>query len=681
MMKIPDIFPRFPKPKELLVFKSNELCWERRMALSSLQGMVNSRQPRIYHVTAPWDEHWLRYYRDRFGVRFDFLEDPMDLFKTFTDIPRGLVIYDADVPDTANVAVTLAGLDGLIPANGEFASELESYGLECKEDLRGRFNDRLSTYRWTKDELLSRCNKHILGSLCVGKRRYWIQNRTTLIDYLVANKAFVFHLSSARRDREESSLFDEILEEAGGPGALMGWHCVRDKEKEYVSKAARKGFFVLCSANAPNLTVHGGIPPVREKYVQKPPKPLDKIEKKVYVTMYLTDGDAIWAMDNLQSQNWDSKSRGKIPFNWGLLPLLYDIAPGMLEYYYETATEKDYFACPSSGAAYTYSYLQDDWYLHYSKHYMDLSGQIVGNMVNWDTNFWWREVEEPGAIYREKRILKPIGMVCGLGGSVFARSYPTGIPKVHASLVLFEWENCAKKILDAASAMKERPLFLFAFVSIGHGVLDHLAENLKSLPDDIEIINMDTFMMSLRKAAKEGLVGEDLYPSKMNLAESTLVVPGQKNKASAIKLLQKLAQVAEMPDEEMLEEINLGNWINLASHEPSSVEADIKSWRRNNEGYLPYDTPNLADGLGYNLFYTTWGYVRACLNAAGRYTNHMDSCLDEYLEIFQDPDNYILEEIWEMWHRWETDPPSLERVKELTIKANRLVSKKAQSEG
>lgn len=668
----PEIFPKFRKPTELAVVNSKGLDCETRLSLSALQGLVNASEPRIYQVSGPWDEHWLRYYRDKFGVGFRRLRNPMQLFKLYRDVPKGTVIYDLSVPDTKNLATTIAGLEGLIPASSKYAAELERHGLAPKEDLRGRFKDRLSAYAWAKDTLLPRCNRRILGSLCVGSRGQWLENRTELVDYMVANRSFVFHLSAARRDREENRLFDEVLEAAGGPGVLMGWHCVRDQEKEYVARAARKGFFVLCSPQSPNLTVHGGIPRARRRYAQVKPKAPAKLEKKVYLALYMTDGDAIWAMSNLQSENWLSKKRGSFPFSWGLLPLMYDIMPGMLKYYYETATRNDYFMCPSSGAAYTYSFLHDDWYLHYSKHYMELSGQKAVNMVNWDTNFWWREVEEPRAIYREKRILKPVGLVCGLGGSVYARSYPAGTPKVHSAIVLNAGEDCAARIREMARAMKERPLFIFAFVQISHGVYDHLVENLKTLPDEIELVHMDAFMLGLRKALKEGLVSEDLYPSKAQLADATLREPGRRDKAAAARLLEKLASVARMPEDQMAREINLGNWHNLASREPAHVEPEAESWRRTSGGYLDYDTPNLADALGYNLFYTAWAYVRACLNAAGRYANHMDSCLDEYLWLFPSKENGVLEEIWEMWRNWDAQPPRLNAVRDMAIRAARL---------
>jgi hypothetical protein len=348
------------------------------------------------------------------------------------------------------------------------------------------------------------------------------------------------------------------------------------------------------------------------------------------------------------------------------------MSPGMLEYYYETATNNDYFACPSSGAGYTYSYLHGDWYLRYSKHYMDLTGQVVANMVNWNTNFWWREVEDNRAIYREKMMLRPVGLVTGLGGSVYATSYLTGTPKVHAAMVLDVKEDCADRIKKLIERIDERPLFLFAFVQINRGVFDHLVENLKALPDEVEILHMDTFMATLTEALKRGMVSEDLYPSRAAAADVSLIDSGVLDEQAALKLIGKLAAICNLAEDEMIREINLGNWINLAAKSPFQVEKMWDHWRKSSEGYLPYDTSNPADGLGYDLFYSAWALVRSRLNKQGVYANHMDQCLDDYLELHPDPENLVLEEIWEMWRSWDDEPPVLEKVKEMTLRLQKL---------
>jgi hypothetical protein len=53
---------------------------------------------------------------------------------------------------------------------------------------------------------------------------------------------------------------------------------------------------------------------------------------------------------------WDSSaetaSRGKVPINWTISPSLADIAPGMMNYYYSLASEKECFVAGPSGMGY-----------------------------------------------------------------------------------------------------------------------------------------------------------------------------------------------------------------------------------------------------------------------------------------------------------------------------------------
>jgi hypothetical protein len=54
-------------------------------------------------------------------------------------------------------------------------------------------------------------------------------------------------------------------------------------------------------------------------------------------------------------RKWDRSAhvRGQQPLNWTIAPGLVDIAPGILNYYYSTATPNDCFVCGPSGMGYT----------------------------------------------------------------------------------------------------------------------------------------------------------------------------------------------------------------------------------------------------------------------------------------------------------------------------------------
>src|SRR5438445_11524319 len=51
---------------------------------------------------------------------------------------------------------------------------------------------------------------------------------------------------------------------------------------------------------------------------------------------------------------WSAPVRGTLPFAWSLNPLLVDLAPPLLDRYYDSATPLDRFLASPSGAGYLY---------------------------------------------------------------------------------------------------------------------------------------------------------------------------------------------------------------------------------------------------------------------------------------------------------------------------------------
>ena len=83
-METPRIFPTFPRPRNLEVWETGDADPRIRLALKSLQGLVNKEEPRLYEITAPCDEHWLDYYEKRFGVKHVRIDDPNALRQSST---------------------------------------------------------------------------------------------------------------------------------------------------------------------------------------------------------------------------------------------------------------------------------------------------------------------------------------------------------------------------------------------------------------------------------------------------------------------------------------------------------------------------------------------------------------------------------------------------------------------
>ena len=70
-----------------------------------------------------------------------------------------------------------------------------------------------------------------------------------------------------------------------------------------------------------------------------PPAPAPPpLENKVYVAIFMSDGDNLQEDQHLIPLKWADGNRGKVPIAWTVNPALVDVAPLILRYYQRTAT-------------------------------------------------------------------------------------------------------------------------------------------------------------------------------------------------------------------------------------------------------------------------------------------------------------------------------------------------------
>ncbi|MEV1023207.1 GxGYxYP domain-containing protein [Streptomyces sp. NPDC050264] len=156
------LLPSFGRPTRLDVADVSALDGHDQLLLTTLQGVVNRRDPRLYFNfdTSKIDLRWL----PGTGARVTHHTDALDLVGKYRDEVRGAVLIDPDVPDSVNIATTLAGLKNAVAATAEQARE---HHLRTVTDLRGRFDpdDVLATYRWQLDQLFPHCGHALLAGL------------------------------------------------------------------------------------------------------------------------------------------------------------------------------------------------------------------------------------------------------------------------------------------------------------------------------------------------------------------------------------------------------------------------------------------------------------------------------------------------------------------------------------
>jgi hypothetical protein len=161
--------PVFAEAKRLEVIDLDRASGELRLLSASLQGIVNRTEPRIYlfEPSEEGRETWLKDLK----LPYEVHADPLPLVLRFKAELKGLVVYDPEMPDTVNLATTLAGQKDALIASPELAARLAAppYGLPVLDDLRGKFKSRLEAYTWQYENLWQGANRRLVVGLAPGR--------------------------------------------------------------------------------------------------------------------------------------------------------------------------------------------------------------------------------------------------------------------------------------------------------------------------------------------------------------------------------------------------------------------------------------------------------------------------------------------------------------------------------
>ena len=400
----------------------SECTYKERLTVNCLQGLANREGPRLFLDYGNYDdpgtrktnsvqmteENWfgkyreflqrndldnLDYYQGEYDLKVNKLKGLAAAIRKYSHLQKGLVVWDPELMDSVNLALMFAGLNDLLVCHPDQIPELESLtGLSVKEDLRGRFSDRVTLYRWAFKHLFIQCKPGQVAHM----EPAW--QRAEFTDYIVQNKLFTFCLSCHQKGGLRSFGQNLLLLLVAGPlwlrnflfgtrldglvrrlairllglGApetrletqlqravkadpyptIFGWHSDRDDELAFMLAISANGLRLAPTFLASNYSFHSQLPanvPFKQNYL----KPEDvQLEDKVYLTFTLSDGDQFTLMNTAEVGNWRRPEHGKVPFNWEVQPLLAELAPALLGYYYRNLTGNDMLVAGPSGAGY-----------------------------------------------------------------------------------------------------------------------------------------------------------------------------------------------------------------------------------------------------------------------------------------------------------------------------------------
>ncbi|MBC7806941.1 MAG: hypothetical protein H7145_12410 [Akkermansiaceae bacterium] len=350
--------PKMPPPaRKLYVADVRNLNDDEKLFLTSLQGIVNRKQPRIYFLFDDDDGRWLEALQQQDVIDTPTrVADPWSLVEQFRSEFTGAVVCDPNVYVSPCVAVSLAGADDLLVAMTPQLAERVKVPVSV--DLRGRFKNNADALKYLRTSVAPRLDPYLT---CTLDPAVFHQGA---VDSLIAARASVFWITGPEAQHlPGADSFGEVAEVnalfARMPlGAVVRgfwWHGdgVGLQESDGVALGGRLGKVTLVSDLITNLSVHSGVP--ADRLVQKPRPPAPPLDpQKVYVSFTMSDGDNLCTWRGYFRRYFDDPVRGTIPVGWGMSPAILDLAPSWARWYYEQATPNDEFICDVSGVAYMY---------------------------------------------------------------------------------------------------------------------------------------------------------------------------------------------------------------------------------------------------------------------------------------------------------------------------------------
>ena len=342
------MLPHFATPASQLDgidMKQGKLSSEEKTMLLAVQGIINKRQPRIflYEHFSEGKHKWPRL----LNLSVNELEATqyMQLVSKYKNELKGVILYDPEKSiHYLNLASTVAGLEDAIPVTSQLYELLKQQNIQLPvlADLRKLpYTKATEIYEYMYDQYWKKCTHRLLISL--PPQRGFVR------DLAVASGAAIVWLDA--RDWKENTVLRKFMKTMQpGESIITGWYA---EERSGIGLATEYGLSTIPSDFYENTTVYAGM----QQQIQYPEIPkMPALENKIYLALYMSDGDNVQYCQHAMSELWDKKGRGVIPINWTISPGLVDFGPGLLNHYYTTATPNDFFASGPSGMGYSLIY-------------------------------------------------------------------------------------------------------------------------------------------------------------------------------------------------------------------------------------------------------------------------------------------------------------------------------------
>ncbi|HYS99578.1 MAG TPA: GxGYxYP domain-containing protein [Thermoplasmata archaeon] len=328
-----------------------------RLLLASLQGLANRARAELYLDTTGEISNassMLAFLTSKYNVTYDVMTIDAAL-ATYMPRVTGLAVYAPSKPESVNVATMIAAQQGDALVGPDLAPSLSArFGLPIA------FNYADPAFGWPSLDAVAATDR-ALHDLYAGSSSTLLSilppDRWAIRDYLIATRTFVFYEpQGALASPFETAATMRVLRATPRGIPILGWFRspTLTEENAFIQMASAEGKSVVGVQDLPNLSVLTAFGRNATHRQSAPSTSTRALEDKTYVVLAVPDGDNLDFVAGRMRQLWAQPERGTVPIAWSMSPVLADLAPPLLDEYYDSATSLDRFIAAPSGAGYIY---------------------------------------------------------------------------------------------------------------------------------------------------------------------------------------------------------------------------------------------------------------------------------------------------------------------------------------
>ncbi len=353
----------------LQVIRKSSLNNPEFLMMQTLQGILAQTKPKIYIDEGRTE--YLDHLVSDYGITYIRSDSIFYYFNTYGSSLSGYILYDINDQQSMLVASSMAGILQAVMVDVSLEATIQSYGLSKVLDARGK------NCQWVYQNYWDQFNHNGImmkqPNIALDASAYYMR------DFATAQKLMWWWDSNY-------ALTAEVLDSVIDNSHIWGWDDpAAPGELGATSFHSQYSLYTGATAAVCNVSVMAAVGENVPGMVLAP-KNADNTyttEDNVhYVCFMMSDMDNMGT--ELGAYGWHvspnyfaNANRGNFPMGWGLPASFMELAPSVMDYWYDMAYETDSFSTTCSGLGYSYASQFPDLENHTRKlgQLMERSGQ------------------------------------------------------------------------------------------------------------------------------------------------------------------------------------------------------------------------------------------------------------------------------------------------------------------